>query len=923
MKKTLLFLLLPLAFLVAVSGFKLKPVNDNIVHRIAQQLHKFYTLYPQEKIYLHQDKALYSLGETIWFKAYVSHTAKDSLSTVLYTDLIGPNNTVYLSRKIKLRDGMAHGDFYLPDTLSEGNYQIRAYTNWMRNFDQAYFFTKEVTIVNPKLQEVRASVSFRTASFSDGDSVMSSLQFFRYTDEPLPNLKLKVYPILDGKKGKASSLVTNAQGIARLQHYFKSVQQNNAREAYLLVESDDTANPFSRTYRLPVGQPNLDLQFFPEGGHLVTGIASRVGFKAVNISGQGQQVAGGIYDQHGKLIVDFKSEHLGMGALKFTPEAGKTYSAKVQFENGTTATYNFPSAQPVGAVLQVIQHSEHTVNFRIENNFSGAAQRDPLYLVAHGNEKLIFAIRANTEGKVMDSSIPASRFPTGLIHFTLFDHTGAPLSQRLVYVNHPPQLNLSITTDKPEYGKREKVNMTIQATNQSGEPVAGNFSLSVHNTASGSGLHAENIYTSLHLSNELRGIVEQPAYYFDKKQPQAKHHLDLLLLTQGWRRFDWKDILEDRFPATPHEIEQGVVFSGRVDRESGKQINQKSRLTLMLWPAGGPADSSSSNLPHVVEAETNEDGSFHFSGLDFEESRHVYLQARTLKGGSNRMVRRNEVTAPAPNFRSFENSSTAIGQDYKANIERWLKVERQLLLAKGSILLNQVNVTAKKYDAYEHHRRHSKHLVDASLDFNKEKAVYGTALQYLQGRIPGVRITYIIEADSLGLNTNNGPTIKVFIRGAKEPPLFLLDGVRVDLDFISSLPMTEIELVEVIKGPHTAAYGLDGANGVLAFYSKRFNPNYDWSKDVAPGVLSFKLPGYNKPSEFYVPRYDIPEDRHNLPDYRNTLHWQHTVTTDASGKAHISFFTSDVISEFTAVCEGRATSGAVGKAEYTFNRFVQ
>jgi TonB-dependent SusC/RagA subfamily outer membrane receptor len=189
--------------------------------------------------------------------------------------------------------------------------------------------------------------------------------------------------------------------------------------------------------------------------------------------------------------------------------------------------------------------------------------------------------------------------------------------------------------------------------------------------------------------------------------------------------------------------------------------------------------------------------------------------------------------------------------------------------------------------------------------------VYGYVLDYLRGRVPGVRVA-----------TDSSGAAVVSIRGGKTP-LFLMDGMRVDLEFIRSIPMSEVELIEVLKGPNAAVYGSSAANGVIAFYTKRVNPDYDWSKEEAPGVLSFKLLGYNKPKEFYVPRYDVPDERHNLPDYRNTLHWQHTVTTDASGKAHITFFTSDVITEFIATCEGMSTGGIVGTAEHRFNRLSQ
>jgi hypothetical protein len=917
MKKTYKLLLLPLAFLLTAFSLKTSFVNDNIVYRIAQQLHKFYSLYPQEKVYLHQDKTLYSLGETIWFKAYLTKTNVDTVSTVIYADLISPDNKVLFSRTLQAKTGMAPGDFYLPDTLAEGLYQIRAYTNWMRNFDQAYFFTKEIKIASPNLQDVKASITSETRSYPNGDSIMVTIQLYKHPFEPVKHCKLKLQVTADGKTVRKGNLETDSEGIARISLHFDKAQQTSLGETMLLVQSDEKKLDFKKMYRVPVGRTNLDLQFFPEGGQMVAGIASKVAFKAVDVTGKGESVTGTIYDQDGTKVTDFKSEHLGMGVLTLTPVQGRIYTAKIKQQDGSITAFTLPSAKAEGVVLSINRVSEQTVNFKITNNYSHAVPEGNMYLVAHAEKTMVFAVRVATDKKQLESAIPASRFPAGLIHFTLFDQAGNPLCERLAYVNHPPQLKLSISTDKPSYGKRQKVSMVIEAKDDEGNPVEGNFSLAVRDAYSEvePSLNPENMYTSLSLSSELKGQIEQPAYYFDKSQAQASRHLDLLLMTQGWRRFDWNDILQDKFPSTPHNIEQSIVISGHVEKEYGKKTPQKSNLTLIIWPEKSSPDnpSKSDNGGRTLLIETNEDGSFHFSGLEHENSLDVFIQARSMKGMSNRIIKRDVPTSPDPSFHAFEHASITPEKQttYRKNMDLWAKTERQYLLSTGAILLKQVDVTAKKTDSYNHQRIHLKEMVDATVDLKKEKAVYGYVLDYLRGRVPGVRVAI----DSSGNTT-------VSIRGGKTP-LFLMDGMRVDISFMRSIPMSEVEFIEVIKGPSAAVYGSSAANGVIAFYTRRANPDYDWSKEKAPGVISFKLPGYNKPKEFYAPRYDVPDERHNLPDYRNTLHWQHTVTTDASGKAHITFFTSDVITEFIATCEGMSKGGIVGTAEHRFNRLSQ
>lgn len=908
MRKPLLLLSLPAVLLLLAFSFK-KANNDDLVTRIALQLQKFYALYPQESVYLHQDKTLYSLGETIWFKAYAPQNATDSLSTVLYADLVGPDNKVRLTRKLKLRDGMAYGDFYLPDTLSEGLYQLRAYTNWMRNFDPQYFFTRELNISSPSLTEVKASISFQTHTSSAGDSLVASLQFYRHPFEPIKNLKLRTQLVLDGKKGKSGSLETDAQGIARLPLFFSSAQSGTVKEALLLVQSDDKSNPFQRSYRLPVGQPAFDLQFFPEGGHLVAGIPSRVGFKAIDISGKGQQVAGTVHDEQGNTVMDFKSEHLGMGAFTFTPEPGKTYTAQLQLPNGRTARYKLPEAKPEGVVLQVVQLSEHTLNFRIEQNFKNAASLGPLYLIAHAADSLIFAVRANTDQKVLESAIPASRFPAGMVHFTLFSADGKALSERLAFVNPPPQVQLNLTTDKTMYGKRQKVTMQLEARDANGKPVAGNFSLAVRDALSDLNQqpYENNIYSQLYLQGELKGNIEQPAYYFDKKQPHARRHLDLLLLTQGWRRFDWGDLLQDRLPTVTHLPEQSISFSGRVEKELGKKTPQKSNLTLIFTPNTAPKDSVAA-LPNLVMAETNPDGSFRFVGLNFEDTLKVFVQARTPKGSNNQLIHLDRAAAPTPNFQALEGATISPEQitAYRKRMSDWAKADRQHRLTTGAIQLKQVDVTAKKQEFSNDHRIYFKENVDARIELDKMTVVYPTVLQYLAGRVAGVQVT------------GSGFETSVEIRGGGTP-LFVLDGMRVELETVNMLDPSNIEAIEVLKGANAAIFGSSSGSGVIALFSKRGNPNYNYANQKSPGTINFKLAGYNKPSEFYSPRYDVAEERHNLPDFRSTLHWQPNVTTDANGKATVIFFTSDVITEFVAVCEGITRHGTVGATSYRFS----
>ncbi|WP_114780707.1 TonB-dependent receptor plug domain-containing protein [Botryobacter ruber] len=901
--KKLKVLLLLLSFSALTFAFRAAPGNDNFFTTIAFKLYEFYAKYPQEKIYLHHDKNLYSLGETIWFKTYLTlapSAEADTLSKIVYIDLVSPANKVVFNRKLHTAAGTAHGDMYLPDTLAEGTYQLRAYTNWMRNFSSDYFFRREITIVNPDAAAVKAGITFRTRPHSTGDSIVSTLVFYQLPFAPLPHLRLNFQLTVDGKKQKKHILETDEKGQVQFAANLPKTKSNTMPQAVLLVEAATGGTKFSQTYQLPQAGADLDLQFFPESGNWLTGTQTRLAFKAIGRSGKGKDVAGSIYDETGNKVTDFKSEHLGMGQVQLTAEKGKTYEARVTQPDGTVLTFPLPQAQENGVSLSLAHTVENGLQLKLLNHLGSST--DSLFLVAHAQGKIFYAAKANPNRQEITASLPLNRIPAGLVYFTVFNRAGKPLAERLAFVNMPDKLNVAITTNKQVYGQREQVNMQVTVKDAAGNPVAGNFSLAVRdsrNAPEAAALH-DDIYTYTYLSSELKGHIEQPNYYFDTRNPNAIPHLDLLLLTQGWRRFSWEEVLQDKQPAITHFIEKYISISGVVEKEFGR--NKEAGVTnLSIISSSSSAPKKA--FPAISVGQTAADGSFYIGGLHYYDTLQMFIQARTPKGGKNLLVKRNVFTSPATTYYPETDTTVfaAIHEAYLHSISTWTKADKALRLASGAIMLGEVEVKADR-EKPDTRRLHSKDFTDATINVAADKVVRGSILEYLVG-VAGVQVS------GAGLNTT------VSIRGGGTPT-FILDGMQVDLEFIQSLPPTDVETIELLKGANASVYG--GANGAIVIFTKRGNPNYDYSNEPASGTISFRLPGYNKASEFYVPRYDVPDERHNLPDFRNTLHWQPTLTTNAEGKAELSFFTSDDVTSFTATCEGFTGQGAVGAAEHSF-----
>jgi TonB-dependent SusC/RagA subfamily outer membrane receptor len=178
-----------------------------------------------------------------------------------------------------------------------------------------------------------------------------------------------------------------------------------------------------------------------------------------------------------------------------------------------------------------------------------------------------------------------------------------------------------------------------------------------------------------------------------------------------------------------------------------------------------------------------------------------------------------------------------------------------------------------------------------------------TVLDMLQGRVAGVVVS------------GSGSNASVRIRNSNSEPTFLLDGVPVDKDFITSINIFDVETIDVLKGASAAIYGSRGGGGVISVLTKRANVNYDYSKDIVPGVTVAKIAGFNTPREFYTPRYDLDSPNNNIPDYRSSIFWAPMLRTDKSGKARFSYFNTDANTNVTIRAEALTAWGIPGSGE--------
>ncbi|GAA4401579.1 Plug domain-containing protein [Nibrella viscosa] len=801
--------------LTALGAFAFRLSDDEFVNRLIARLKTYNQRFPNEKVYVQTDRAYYLPGETVWLKGYLfdgmSHEA-DSVSGLLYVDLIDLTaRKLVMQAQLKAVGGHAPGQLTLPETLSAGPYQLRAYTGWMRNFPEDYYFTRSLMVLETR------------------------------TGMPEPAV-------------------------------------------------------------LPAARP--DVQFMPEGGNLVAGLESRVAFKATDAGGRGAEIEGFVLDSRNDTITGLTPQHLGMGSFTIKPEPGLTYTAFARQGTGTYGRYPLPAAQPNGYVMTVdnISNKSHIRVF-IAGKKPADGTRE-VTLVAQIRGTIVQAANVPVGPKAVLVQFPRDKFPEGIAQLTLFDETNTPVCERLVYAENGGLLTISVTPEKSAVKPREKITLNVNVTDAEHKPVAANLSMAVTDArqALDPDSNGTTLVSHLLLTSDLKGTIEQSGYYFDRSKRDRLQKLDLLLMTQGWRRFTWPEVLAGNLPEPKYPVEPGLSLTGQVVRPNQKQAG-KVRLTFMFVGR----DSARSFLTE----ETNEAGYYSLYGLDFTDTTHVLIQAITQKGNRNLSLTLDQLIKPAVTLTQVPYNPLVVQRDELAEFlkraNEYLAIERQIRQNR-EILLQEVKVKAKRNETDS---RKIYGNADATVKVTQQLAGGAmSVLDILRGRVAGLNIS----------GSPMNPTVQ--IRGAANfsgvvEPLFLIDGMPVDKQAVLSLPVMDVDYVDVLKGAGAAIFGSRGGGGVINVMTKRGGANYDPSQDKAEGILVARLPGYTPVREFYAPLYATSKPEHIRPDYRATLHWAPLIRTGPDGKAALSFFASDARTTLRFITEGTTAAGQPGSSRQT------
>jgi hypothetical protein len=885
------------------------PANPLVV-----SLQKWTDSIPQEKAYLHTDKPYYALGDTIWFKGYVttgSNHQLSALSGALYVDLINERDSVVKDLKLPVNAGMVAGNFILGDDYTEGSYRIRAYTQWMRNAGPDYFYDHTFTVGDIGNSNLVTKADYRYKDI-DGKQVLTALLNFTNDEgKAVAGQDVRYQIVIDKKTVWTQTVKTDALGSISI-----NINNNNKVDlagAYIGTSIDGMDQyPVVRNFPIKAALSQSDVQFFSEGGNLINGIASKIAFKAVGVDGLGLNIKGTITDNENKQIADIETLHAGMGSFMLLPQTGKSYKANIIFADGTTRAIDLPKAADEGYTLSVYQHGKDSVLVRIKA--SASLLQMPAYLIAHTNGDIIYASPVKAGAIWLDKK----DFTTGITQFTLFNINGEPINERLAFIRNNDQMLLGLKADKTTYAGKEKVQISLDAKDSDNQPAFGNFSVSVIDESKlpVDGSKESTIFSNILLTSDLKGYIEQPNYYFTKETDDVNKALDNLMLTQGYRRFSWPELPNTVNTKPQFKAEgQGINFTGKVTTLTNKVLPNAS--VNLLAPKA------------LITQVTNTDatGNFSFKGIFLTDSNRVIIAAHNKSSDKVRLLLDSVPAVKVNKNPNMGDVNTTIAQTMKTYIENGKKLdeyyEKTGQLEKVN-RLREVRIREKRKSIPP--STYGIRIPAQSIDHSyvmKDAEKCANLGMCLQGMLPGVIFKEFVfkvrvsENDSIEYRYNNYPYCRQ-VNGLR-PMKLIVDGLLItdpmqvgDIFDNNILDPVDVLKVEVVT-TNTAAVNTVGGAAII-ITTRRGMPR----KNINPSLANLNPKGFNKVREFYRPKYDKPGNSTKLPDFRTTIYWNPYLKTNENGKATFDFYNADGPGSYKVVVEGINADGELGRQVFRY-----
>ena len=560
-----------------------------------------------------------------------------------------------------------------------------------------------------------------------------------------------------------------------------------------------------------------------------------------------------------------------MGYFRFTPEPGRRYRASIEFAGGERERVGLPTASGRAHLLSARQ-TEQSIEVKVARNFRAEDQR--AYILAQTRGRAYFMEEALLEDGVFRTSINKELLPTGVTQIVLFDSHGQPIAERLVFVHHGDIAGV----DYLEYGvqvvdEQEEMHVAMALDNDQHQ---GSYSLAILDTHGEAVDYRSNIASELLLFSDLVHATEDPWFYLSDNTGDPAMAADLLMMTHGWRRFDWQKILDDEFPEIRYGFPKGIVFAGKVSPRASDRATGEVDVELAVYK----------DEVNIYSTTTDRRGNFVFSNLDYTGDFTATLRVeQTLEKRSLRvdLASRdfNEIRY-GKNFNTRPLRVTARGDD-------WQRVKQPQTVMRSRGLLEPSRETLSMYSQ-----------ADQVIYFEDIRDQHSSIMDVLRTRVRGLRVVG-------GEIMLRGPSSFRF----SNEPVFLIDEVIVDRSSFLNLSVHEVERMAVISGPQSAILGSRGANGALLIYTRRGDSHRHLSYE-------YLLKGFHEASETFESR--IHTEQYVKSQLDRTLYWNHAVEVNDFGEIDARFPVDQHLRNVRVILQGVDENGRITFHDQLINR---
>ncbi len=780
--------------------------------------------FAQEKVYLYFDNDNYLIGENIWFKAYVlmaDNHHYSNMSKTLYVELLSSDGNLVDQLKLRVENGQADGCFYLKPQLSAGFYEVRAYTRCMLNFDENVIFSRIFPVMDQPVYD--------------------------NSGQPTPYSMNIKKPVLPDKRPK----------------------------------SEGKSQPSS-----------WQVDFYPEGGQLVAGRPNQLAFKASRKGSTANEevFSASIVDENDRLLAVLQSEHLGMGSTLLNIEQAGKYYCVGQGKQGKFR-YQLPAVANDG--FSVIVNNQHPEVAEVALYTDQASREDTLAMLVTCRGRIYQLQAFVNNAPLLQFELSKRGLPTGVNELLVIDKNGRALLSRMFFVqnplNQPRVLRIAQAQDKESYRAFEPAQVTLsvqEMRDSSWIALPGQtFAVTVRDDAEYlANAPQSDAYSQLLLASDLKGYIHQPSWYFEQDDRRHRHALDLLLMVQAWRRYDWQVMSHEEDFVLKHPIEKGILLDGEV--LSVLLRKPMKNMKVLMWMIG----DSTAVHGHCL---TDDKGAFNFL-LDFEGKQNLNLQVSDEKRRRNSFITINRQFHPAPRALSElemqaplihkkEKQSKAVNRDDQ-------DAYRELRIMPGDVLLKEVEVSAKSQGGHNQIGE-----ISITYDTQDEMDVLQDNAMYTYDDIP----TFLTQINANFHFRYQDGQEKLYYKHA--PVRFVvMPAMRFYQSDSSDMPScSEIERMEIMEPgavSHVIENNVTSINDVSSMgrdvaYVVLYPYKDGIDHEDPVGIRRTSLQGYNHVKEFYHPQYDRILDT-DPQDHRRTLYWNPSVSSDQRGQAKIRFYQS-------------------------------